>query len=237
MVLFMKVKVIKFDHFGRGIALINKKIVFIHKALPDEVLDIKIVKEKSKYSEAIIERVLEKSKYRIEAVCPYYALCGGCYFLHANYELEKDFKINKACELLGRCDHFYETKEFNYRNKVVLHIKNNKLGFYQEKTNELVNINYCYLLDDHLNKVISDLGKIDKKKLKEITIKTHNNQILLNIKGKVDNLSVFNYVDTIINNGENLKGKGYIEENIERKIFKITSEAFFQVNKEGLINI
>ena len=41
----MIVKVLKMDHQGRGIAKVNDKTVFIYNALPDEVVDIRIIKE------------------------------------------------------------------------------------------------------------------------------------------------------------------------------------------------
>ena len=235
----MEVKIIKFDHFGRGIGYINKKIVFIDKSLPDEILEIDIVKEKSKYIEGKIETIIKENSHRIKSVCPYYDNCGGCNFLHTDYDLEKEFKINKATELLGRCDRFYETNDLNYRNKVTLHVKDNKIDFNKKNSNELISISYCHLLNDNINKVINDLEKINKEKVSEIIIKSNNNEILLDIKGQVNNdiLSVFDYVDTVINNGKVIKGLGYINEVIDKKIFKITSNAFFQVNKEGLLNI
>ena len=49
----MKVNILKFDHFGRGIAKVNEKIVFVERALPSETIDINIVNSKNKYSEGI----------------------------------------------------------------------------------------------------------------------------------------------------------------------------------------
>ncbi len=235
----MEVNIIKFDHFGRGIGYIKNKVIFINKALPEEIVDIKIIKEKSKYIEGEIINIKKKSKDRIESICPFYNDCGGCNFLHTNYELEKEFKINKAIDLLGKCDNFYETNNLNYRNKVTLHVKDNKIGFYKENSNELINIDYCYLLDEKINKVINDLDKINKDGINKIIIKSHSNQVLLDIDGEVNNklLNTFNYVDTIINNGKVIKGLGYINEVIDGNTFKITSNAFFQVNREGLLNI
>ena len=237
----MKVNIIKFDHFGRGIGKIDKKIVFVDKALPNEIVDISLIKEKKNYYEGKINNILEESKKRIKPICPYYDNCGGCQFLHTTYDIEKEFKINKACELLGKCDYFYETKDLNYRNKVTLHISNNKLGFYEEKTNKIIEIDYCYLLNDHINRVISDLKRIDLSKygFKEIIIKTNLNKVLLYLDKKVDNsfLNNFDYVDTIVSNSEVIKGTGNITETIENKVFKITPKAFFQVNKEGLEHI
>ena len=237
----MEVNIIKFDHFGRGIGKINEKIVFVNKALPEELVDIDISNTKKNYLEGNINKVIIESKKRIEPICPYYDRCGGCTFLHVKDEVEKEFKIDKAKELLGQCDRFYETSNLNYRNKVTLHVKDNKIGLYEEKTKEIVNIDYCYLLNDKINKVINVLNKIDLSKysLKTIIIKCNQNKILLDVDNEIDDnfINKFDYVETIISNNKIVKGNGYIEEVIDGKKFKITSNAFFQVNKEGLENI
>ena len=237
----MRVKILKFDHFGSGIAKIDEKIVFVSKALPGEVLDIKIISKKNKYLEGKIEKIIVANENRVKPICPYYDKCGGCNFLHTSYNQEKKFKIEKGNELLGKIDDFYDTKKLNYRNKVSLHVVDNRIGFYEEKSNNLVEIDYCYLLNDDINKVINDLKTIDISiyRIKKIIIKSNQGKILLNVDGQInaDFIEQLNYVDTIINNGKIIKGKGYIEEVIDGKLFKITSNAFFQVNKEGLDNI
>jgi 23S rRNA (uracil1939-C5)-methyltransferase len=78
---------------------------------------------------------------------------------------------------------------------------------------------------------------VDLSKVKKIIIKTNQDKILLHVFGDIDNINSLSYVDTIICNNKVIKGNGYLEEVIDNKIFKITSEAFFQVNKEGLVNI
>ena len=235
----MEVKINKFDYFGRGIAKNNEKIVFVNRALPNELVDIEIIKENKKYDEAKIIKVNRSSDDRIKAICPYYNKCGGCTFLHTTYDNEKQFKINKAKELLGKCDSFYETDKLNYRNKVVLHVKNGKIGLYEEGSNILVNIDYCYLLNDNINKVIQHLNKKNIDGIEKIVIKTHQNKIMLAILGEIDSSFIDDllYIDTIILNDKVIKGNGFLEEVIDNRIFKITSNAFFQVNKTGLLNI
>ena len=237
----MMVNITKFDHFGRGIGKVNNKILFIDRALPFEIVEVEITNTKNNYFEGKIKNIITESNMRINSLCPYYDQCGGCNFLHAKYDIEKEFKINKAIELLGKCDNFYETNNLNYRNKVTLHVKDNKIGFYQEKTNKITNIDYCYLLNDNINKVIRNLKKIDlsKYKFQKIIIKTHQNKILIDVDNYVDDNFIHNFhdIDTIIANNKIVKGSGFIEEIIDNKIFKITPEAFFQVNKIGLENI
>lgn len=235
----MKTNIIKFDHFGRGIAKINEKIIFIDRSLPGEIVDVNITKEKKNYLEGKINSIVKESDVRIKPICPFYNKCGGCNFLHTTYDIEKKFKLEKGKELLGEINNFFETKELNYRNKVTLHVKNNKIGYYEEKTNKLIEIDYCYLLNNRINKVIKDLKKVNLNNINQIIIKCNQDKLLLDIDSNITNdfINVFSYVDTIISNKKIVKGLGYIEEVVDNKIFKITSEAFFQVNKEGLENI
>ena len=87
----MELKISKFDYFGRGIGRYNDKVIFVTKALPSEILNIKLIKEKSKFSEGIITNIIKSSDNRINAICPYYDKCGGCTFLHTTYDVEKEF--------------------------------------------------------------------------------------------------------------------------------------------------
>ena len=235
----MEVKINKLDHFGNGIGRINDKVVFVKRALKDEIVDIEITKDKKKFMEGVICDIKESSVDRTRSICPYYDKCGGCNFLHTTYDLEKNFKIEKANELIGNVNCFYETNDLNYRNKVTLHVKGDKLGFYREKTNEIVDINYCYLLNDKINNVIDKLNDYIKKnihELKKVVIKTNGNNVLIDLTGFVtdDFFDEFNEIDTIIYNNELYKGDGYLEETIDDKKLIVSSNSFYQVNKKGL---
>lgn len=234
----MKIEILKFDHFGRGIARNKGKVLFIDRTLPGEIVDVNIINEKRTHAEGKIKKIIEESSYRIDPVCPFYKKCGGCNFLHTTYQKEKEIKKQKAREVLGRCDNFYDIKKMNYRNKVTLHVDGKKIGLYEEKTKKIVNINYCYLLGERINKVLADLQKVDfsNYNIKKVSIKENSRKTLLYLDGDVDNkfLTLFSYVDTIISKNQVLKGNGYLEEKIDDKIFKITANAFFQVNRDGL---
>ena len=41
----MKVEIEKLDHYGRGITKINDKICFVENALPEEFVEIEIIKD------------------------------------------------------------------------------------------------------------------------------------------------------------------------------------------------
>lgn len=238
----MEVVINKLDHFGNGIGRINDKVIFVKRGLVGEIVDVNVTKEKKKFMEGEINEVINESPSRIKSICPYYDKCGGCNFLHTTYDEEINFKKNKGIELLGNVNKFYETDKLNYRNKVTLHVKGDKLGFYKEKTNDVIDINYCYLLDDKINFVIDKLNYYIKKnihELKSVVLRTNGNEVLIDINGFVmdDFFDEFEFVDTIVYNDEVVKGNGYLEYIIDNKKFIVNAKSFFQVNNNGLESI
>ena len=61
-------------------------IVFVENALPTEIVDISIIKEKKNYIEATVNKYIKKAQNRIDSPCPYFEKCGGCDLLHINYD-------------------------------------------------------------------------------------------------------------------------------------------------------
>ena len=236
----MIVKINKLDSFGNGIAYIDNKTVFVKRALPGETVEIEIYKEKKNISFAKIINIIEPSSERRKSICPYYDRCGGCDFLHTTDEVEKEFKINKAKYLFNRCDNYYETENLNYRNKVVLHSKNGHYGFYQEETNDLVEIDYCYIADYKINEIIKSLRKDNIWGDFDVTIRSFDGDILLSLDGDINNITFYDtakIVKTIIVNNQVILGNGYLYFYINDYKIRLGSKAFFQVNLEGLNNI
>ena len=232
----------KLDYYGRGIGRINNKITFVENALKDEIVDIKILKESKKYNEAIVKSYNTKSKSRVTPKCKYYNICGGCNISHLKEEEQEFFKDSKINELLNRnlniehLDKIEYNKFYNYRNKIVLHIKEDKLGLYKNKSNELIEIDECLLVDDKINNVIKILKKIIKKEknLKKATIKLGNttNEVMLILEGKIKDYSeLLNKVDVLIINDKVVSKKDYIISIIGNKKYKISKNSFFQVNQ------
>ena len=238
----MEVKVINYDDLGNGLSKSNGKVTFIQYAIPDELVDIKIIKENKHYNVAVINEVIKPSKKRITPVCKYYFECGGCNFLHVEKQEEREFKINRIKRFFGKLDNFYETNEFNYRNKIVLHVKNGEYGFYKEKSNDITVINYCYLASPKINDILKLLTSlVDKNFSGSVLIRVNSNlESLVAIIGNykyVDNLINNNLIDNLVYNDKVLKGNDYFYEYINNYIFKVNYKSFFQVNIKGLLEI
>lgn len=234
-------KIEKMDYYGRGIARSSSKVYFIENALKDEDVSITLLKEKKKYCEAKSKEINNISKDRIEAKCKYYNVCGGCQLMHIKKEKQEEFKREKVEEALKKFLNYSKdindivfSNNFNYRNKVVLHVKDNKLGFYKNKTNELIEIDKCLLLNPVINDLISYLKKYVKKEdIEKITIKVGNktNEVMLIIDGSIaDYQNLLEIVDVLIINEKVMTTKDYITSYIGNKKYIIKRNSFFQVN-------
>lgn len=232
------VKIEKYDDLGQGITKLNNKICFVKRGIPGEDVEVEITKEKKNYTEGKIKQIIKKSKERVEPICPFYSECGGCDFLHVYESEEKRYKIERCINYFGKIDNFYNTED-NYRNKITLHFKDNKIGFYKEKSHIIVEIDSCYLVNDKMNRIVYLLKKYLKNEDDgSIIIRCNNNlEIIVVIKGSYYNINKIKnevIIDNLIYNDNLIKGNNYFIENIKQFKFKVHYNSFFQVNRKGL---
>ena len=182
----MKVIIEKLDNFGKGIAHLDNKVIFIPKTLPRDECEIEIVKEKKNYSEGKLIKIIKQSKDRIESKCPYFNECGGCALQNLDYDKTIKFKQYKVKELFLRnnievnnISFISNEHKFNYRNKIELKIVNKILGYYEESSHKLIAIDNCLIAKEKINEVINEIKKLGIVN-GEITIRcNYNNEIQL----------------------------------------------------------
>ncbi len=230
------VEIIDEDNIGNGIAKIDNKVIFIKNALKNEKIEIEIIKNNKNYMVGKIINIIEKSNKRVNPICKYYESCGGCNFLHTTFENEINIKTKYLERLFNHeIEYMHVNNELNYRNKVVLHVIKGKLGYFNDKTHEICIINHCNLLSPKINLKISELSKMNLNNINEIMIREIDNNIMINILGNIDNFNID--CDSLYINNKYIKGNEYLIDNINNFKFSIYPESFFQVNKEGMINI
>lgn len=242
----MQYKIEKLDNFGRGISHINNKIVFISNALEDEVVDATTTYSNKKFDEAKVNEIIEGSRMRIKPICPYFDICGGCNLLHMNYDDQLKFKYNKVKDIFFKYlkedikvnDVIY-SNQFNYRNKASFEVKE-KLCYKMRKSTNLVDINYCYLLDKNINDIVHVLNNLNLKNINNITIRTGEEDIMVIISGNptqeiIDALK--EKAKSIYVNDKLVYGKSNIVSKIGNYEFFVSDKSFFQVNKYNVKNL
>ena len=70
---------------GEGIGYIDRKIVFVPGALPQEEVVVEITKQTRSYYEGKLVSIIKSSKDRVNPSCKVYENCQGCTLLHLNY--------------------------------------------------------------------------------------------------------------------------------------------------------
>ena len=240
----------KLDHFGRGIVKIGYDIYFIEDTLPGDIVDIEIVKSKKNIHEAKVTNYIKRSDYYIDSVCPYNKECGGCTFLNMDYIKELEFKEQKIHELVDKMLKknvkvnriVYSNNIYNYRRKIVLH--SNKIGLYKNKSNDIVKIDNCFLVNKTINNIIKRLNSYKdnyKCNIEEVTIKVSVlNESLISLYGSFDYesfLNQFNDIDVIFINNQLISKKKYIKEKLFDKYFYVSNHSFFQISLVNLAKV
>ena len=239
----MNVKIEKMDDFGRGIAYIDDKVVFVPKTIVDDIVDIKIMIEKKKYSIAKVNEIINPSKLRIPFKCPYFDICGGCSLQNVEYRIELEYKLQKINNLLKKNRINYQVKDiiksakrYNYRNKVSLKIEDNIIGYYEKDTHNIVEINKCFLLNDAINDVIDDLPRLSIINGSVIIRSNLKGELLLIIYTDKLNKDGIKYlvnkhrISGIVLNDKCIFGSDFLVDKIDDYKFKISYNSFFQVN-------
>ncbi len=144
---------------GDCIAKIGGKTVFVPHAVPGERLEVEITGDSRDYSTARIVRVLDASPHRVEAVCPYYGICGGCNIQHIDAEYQEKLRSSILRDAFLRAGvtppeiQVVSGPAFGYRSRFQLHDG----GLMQRKSNKIVGIEYCPCATDQVNEYLKSI--------------------------------------------------------------------------------
>lgn len=97
-----EVAITDITHDGRGVAHVDGKVVFVHGALPDEVVMAQYVKTRKDYDEAKTVDVVKASSDRVEPICESFGTCGGCSLQHLDPEKQIYFKAKQLASNLRK---------------------------------------------------------------------------------------------------------------------------------------
>ena len=100
--LLRDVRIERVAHGGHCVARVDGLVVFVRHALPGELVDVAVTRERSKFAFGDVAAVTEPSADRRTPPCPVAGLCGGCDFLHASPVAARALKAQVVAEQLRR---------------------------------------------------------------------------------------------------------------------------------------
>ena len=176
---------------GKAIAKHDGRVIFVKGAVPGDICNINVYKKRKKYWEASIDKIIKKSKLRIDPKCSHFGTCGGCKWQNMQYDSQLEFKQNEVLNNLHKiggielskydkilgCEKIYNYRnkmEFTFSNKRWLtkeEIENNQkiidknaLGFHiPGMFDKVIDVKKCYLQKDPSNDIRISIKKFALK--------------------------------------------------------------------------
>ena len=173
---------------GKSIAhLEDGKVLFVQNAIPGDVINARIIKEKKSWAEGRITELVVPSPQRIDSFCEHFGVCGGCKWQMIPYHQQLAYKQQQVTDQLQRIGHLElpamndiigSPRERFYRNKLEFTFAKHRyrtfeeiaaagdekfevepvLGFHAPGLfDKVVEIKKCYLQDDPSNILLNAL--------------------------------------------------------------------------------
>ena len=166
---------------GKAIARIDNMVVFVTGAIPGDIADLRIIKKKKRYMEAVPVAFQKYSDKRTEPVCSHFGLCGGCSWQQLAYNQQlyyKEKQVRDQFERIGKIHaglispilasehiNFYRNKlEYTFSNRRWItanevqseekELNRNALGFHiPGRFDRVLDIEKCYLQPEPTNAI------------------------------------------------------------------------------------
>ncbi|MFC4263121.1 23S rRNA (uracil(1939)-C(5))-methyltransferase RlmD [Ferruginibacter yonginensis] len=173
---------------GKALARYEGKVIFTEGAVPGDVVDLVLTKNKKDFAEARITQIIQPSPDRVTPFCQHFGVCGGCKWQMLPYEKQLAFKQQEATQNLLRIgkvtdatilpiagatdtEHYRNKLEFTFSNKRYLTADEindegvqplqNSLGFHVPRIfDKTINIFECFLMDDVNNRIRNTMRQI-----------------------------------------------------------------------------
>ena len=162
---------------GEGIGYYKRKIVFIPKTLPGEVVLAQITEAKTKYAKARLLKVKQASEKRVTPIDKYDV--GGIELEHLAYDAQLEFKRDVIAQALEKFKpkgyKNYELRPtlgmaepYHYRNKAQFQVRKTKegkvmAGLYKENSHQLVDLPTFATQRDLTMQIIRELCSLLEK--------------------------------------------------------------------------
>jgi 23S rRNA (uracil1939-C5)-methyltransferase len=87
---------------GKSLARLDGKVIFISGAVPGDVADIILTKNKKDWAEGRVKEIKQFSAERVSPFCKHFGVCGGCKWQMLPYHKQLEYKQQEATQNLRR---------------------------------------------------------------------------------------------------------------------------------------
>jgi 23S rRNA (uracil1939-C5)-methyltransferase len=87
---------------GKSLARVDGKVIFVENAVPGDVVDIRLGRNKKDWAEGFVTAWHSYSPDRVDPFCPHFGVCGGCRWQMLPYEKQLQYKQKQVADNLER---------------------------------------------------------------------------------------------------------------------------------------
>ena len=87
---------------GKSLARVDGKVIFVEGAVPGDVVDIQLQKNKADWAEGFVKKFHTYSTIRVKPFCSHFGVCGGCQWQMLPYEQQMAYKHKQVVDNLTR---------------------------------------------------------------------------------------------------------------------------------------
>lgn len=164
-------------HEGAGVAKIDGYALFIPKALPGELVKVKVIKVNKGYGFGKLLEIVKMSENRVsQPPCPIFDQCGGCQLQHLSYDGQLKQKQKQVSDVLERIGKITDvvvhrtlgmSEPWRYRNKAQVPFADHEggliAGFYKERSHEIIDMNSCLIQHEENDNVVQAVREAASK--------------------------------------------------------------------------
>ena len=223
-------EIIDITNDGRGVVKKDGKVTFVENALPGDIVQIEITKEKKSFNLGIVKKFLSYSKNRrfkngenpLGEAYPLFALD-----YDFGFNLKQNIVKNNFKKFLNMEINIVPHKNEDYRvNKLRLHKAGKKVGLFENKTNKIYVPDMETLLGEDASEIYKDITE-NISGGKFVTIRRADNGDFLSTDGTYTGKLFTDYKD------RNRSSKIHPVMEIAGKKYEMEIDGFFQNNRYG----
>ena len=87
---------------GKSLARVDGKVIFVEGAVPGDVVDIQLQKNKTDWAEGFAKKFHSYSENRVQPFCTHFGVCGGCQWQMLPYAQQLVYKHQQVVDNLTR---------------------------------------------------------------------------------------------------------------------------------------
>lgn len=87
---------------GKSLARVDGKVIFVEGAVPGDVVDIQLQKNKTDWAEGFAKKFHSYSENRVQPFCSHFGVCGGCQWQMLPYAQQLIYKQQQVVDNLTR---------------------------------------------------------------------------------------------------------------------------------------